>query len=580
MRLGATSPDDLLNRLRGLTGPGARGGGRPPRGAVPSFAMTDLLARGRGARPAVPALDAVMGEDWAIVEAGRAGRAPVVRAGIAVAHRRDVARHPGGGLPGRKPQAVVKMVRRGGASDLRGMRAQMAYLSRRGAEPLQRSERYMGVEIDPEQASLMEAAWRMPAEGRDGGADRTTHFIVSFPEGTEIGAAERAGRDWAEALFGSGRYGGDSFDYYTAFHTDRAHPHLHVVVHRRGLETGAWLKVSLRGDLHYDRMRAVLVEVAGREGIELEATPRLARGVHDRPIPDAEYRRAGVARRAPVALEHSPETALRAAAGLIHHARGAAAAAREIEPSDPAQAERLRAAGVSLGEGRALTPGLWGLPEALERTGEAEGLRAASEPRDERDRFDRSDRFEQSADAARESPRVDSRLDEVTKEVLGKFAVLEAEMEDVDDPATRMGFLRQVAAMKADSVTLMRNPPDALRPFGGARCVRSVRGHLAVRSRVVPDRGGGRWAGPADRIRARGGPGGDRGAVCRPRAVRGPRPAVRGRRGDRARPVAVPLGGGSGERRRARGRPRPDARLASQGLSRGPRDDPRGPGRA
>ena len=385
---------------------------------MPSYVVTDLLAQARVAGPRVSALDAVMGEDWAIVEAGRAGRAPVVRAGIAAAHRRDVARHGGGGgggMPGGKPQAVVKMIRQGGASDLRGLRAQMAYLSRQGAEPLQRSERYMGVEIDAEQAGLLEQAWRMPVEGREGAADRTTHFIVSFPEGTPVGAAERSGRDWAEELFGSGKYGGDSFDYYTAFHTDRAHPHMHVVVYRRGLEHGEWLKVSLRSDIHYDRMREVLVDVAARQGIALEATPRLARGLHDRVAPDAEYRRAGAERRDPVAPEHRPETALRAAAGLVHHARGLEDAARELELTDPVQAGRLRDAGLHLGEGRALTPAVWGLPEPPARTGAPARLTAAR------------------------------------AEILENVARMDRGLPGIGDPVERVRFMREVAALKAET---------------------------------------------------------------------------------------------------------------------------------
>lgn len=411
--------------LQGLT----RLTGRDAAARMPSFAMQDLLQQGRAAKPTVSALDAVMGKDWAVVEAGRAGRAPVVRSGIAAAHRRDVARPSGGGMPGRRSQAVVKMIRQGGASDLRGLRAQMAYLSRQGTEPLQRSERYMGLDIDAEQAALLESAWRMPAEGREGGADRTTHFIVSFPEGTDTGAAERAGRAWAEELFGSGRYCGDCFDYYTAFHTDRAHPHMHVVVHRRGLENGEWLKVSLRSDIHYDRMRAVLVEVAGREGIALEATPRLARGVHDRVIPDAEYRRAGLERRAPVMREHTPETALRAAAGLIYHARGAEVAAREVELTDPAQAERLRAAGLNLGEGRALTPTVWGLPEPAPRTG------------------------------------ISARVTDAWNETLANIRAAERNVLGVGDPVTRVRLMRDVAELKAETCPAMGAQGRFLQPY-------------------------------------------------------------------------------------------------------------------
>ena len=424
---GAAAPGGggLWGRLRGIIGRG----GIAPRGAVPSFAVTDLLAQGRAAAPTVSALDAVMGKDWAIVEAGRAGRPPVLRAGIAAAHRRDVARHPGGGMAGGRPQAVVKMIRQGGASDLRGMRAQMAYLSRQGTEPLQRSERYMGLEIDAEQAALLEAAWRMPAEGREGEADRTTHFIVSFPEGTDTGAAERAGRAWAEELFGSGQYCGDSFDYYTAFHTDRAHPHMHVVVHRRGLENGAWLKVSLRSDIHYDRMRTVLVEVAGREGIALEATPRLARGVHERAIPNAEYRRAGTERRPPIRPEHTPETALRAAAGLIHHARAAEVAARALAPTDPAQAERLRAAGLELGEGRELTPTVWGLPEPAPRTG------------------------------------LPARITEAHNEILANIRGAERDVLGDVDPVARVRLMRDVAELKAETCPVMGAQGRFLQPY-------------------------------------------------------------------------------------------------------------------
>ena len=190
---------------------------------------------------------------------------------------------------------------------------------------------------------------------------------------------------------------------------------MHVVVHRRGLETGAWLKVSRRSDIHYDRMRDVLVDVAGRHDIELEATPRLARGLHERVAPDAEYRRAGHERRDPVAPEHTPETALRAAAGLVHHARGLKAEARALELTDPAQADRLRAAGLRLGEGRGLTPAVWGLPEPAPRTGEPAALRVRAE---------------------RE---------------LEAFARRDAETLDVESPIERVRLMREIAALKADA---------------------------------------------------------------------------------------------------------------------------------
>ena len=389
-----------------------------------TYEVATFLKRGRGAGPEVSALDAVMGEDWAIIEPGRARRAQGARFGLRAAHRVDVERGLAGGmLPGRKPQAVVKMIRNGGTSDVRGLRDQMAYLSRDGAEPLQRSEAMMGIALDAEEAARMEKEWRMPPEGADR-ADRTSHFIVSFPQDAPHSAAERAGRAWAEEMFGSGQHGGDSYDYYTAFHIDRAHPHMHVVVYRRGLENGEWLKVSQRGDVNYDRMREVLVDVAGREGIELEATTRLARGLHDRPVPDAEYRRAVEEDREAEAPEHTHETAIRAAASLLHFARQFAADARAIERELPDQAKMLHEISEHLSEGRAITTRHYG---NLSPEGE-----------------------QKMAD----------RLEEVTMEVRGKLERLDTDVVDVEDDATRMRFLRQIAELKANTVPYLRDPGD------------------------------------------------------------------------------------------------------------------------
>ena len=393
-----------------------------------SYQVARFLKRGRAAGPEVSALDAVMGADWAVIEPGRARRGRAPRLALRNAFQADVARGLAGGmLPGRRPQAVVKMIRKGGASDVRGLRAQMAYLSRQGTEPLQRSEAMLGIELDAEEAARLETEWRMPPDGADR-ADRTSHFIVSFPQDALHAPAERAGRAWAEEMFGSGRYAGDSYDYYTAFHTDRAHPHMHVVVHRRGLEHGEWLKVSQRGDLNYDRMREVLVDVAGREGIELEATTRLARGLHDRPVPDAEYRRAVEQDRDPEAPEHTHETAIRAAASLIHFARQFAADARAIERELPDQAKMLHEISERLSEGRAITVQHYG---DLSPEGEK---------------------------------RMADRLEEVTTEVRGKLQRLDNDVVNVEDDATRMRFLRQIAELKANTVPYMRDPGE-LRDF-------------------------------------------------------------------------------------------------------------------
>ena len=405
-------------------------------------AVAPLLARGRKAKPEVSAVDAVMGKDWAIISPGRARKAREARLGLKIAHARDVARFGGGGgglVPGGKPQAVVKMIRQGGASDLRGLRAQMDYLSRNRAEPLERSERYMGLEIDDEQTRAMERSWQMPRDG-EGRADRTSHFIVSFPQDTDRDAAHRTGRDWTERMFGSGDFGGDSFDYYTAFHTDREHPHMHVVVYRRGLDHGAWLKVSQRSDLNYDRMREELVRVAARRSIELEASTRLSRGRHDRPVPDAEYRRAAKERRLPEAPAHTRETAIRAAAAMIHYARVFAADARKLEREAPEEAALLRKASDDIAQGRELA-------QAARRETSVRTESRVSKP-----------------ELKPEARPVPSRVDAKRAEVMKNFAQLDSRVDEIEDRAVQMRFLRQVAAIKAQAVPDLRKPGE-LRAF-------------------------------------------------------------------------------------------------------------------
>ena len=409
-----------------------------------SFHVRDLLKRARLAPGTVSALDAVMGEDWAVVDAGRARRHREIQMGgpgqkksgddkhgLLSAHKRDVdrmrpANGGGGRLPGRNPQAVVKMIRNGGASDMRGMKAQMDYLSRQGKEPLERSEANMGIGIDAAQEAEMADAWRMPPEG-SGRADRTSHFLASFPEGTDPEAAKRAGRAWAEEMFGSGKYGGDSYDYYTAFHTDRAHPHMHVIVYRRGLEEGAWLKVSQRSDLNYDSMRAVLVEVAGREGIELEATTRFARAVHDRPVPDAEYRRAAEERREPVPPAHTRRSAILAAAALMHQSRHFATQAQLVEATSPEAARVYQAASTAASHG--------GLIMAITRK-----------------------------ISSREETKMNERVEAAKVEIRDNIDKVDRDMKAVGDGATRMRLARDIAELKAETAPILSNPRD-LAPF-------------------------------------------------------------------------------------------------------------------
>ncbi len=106
----------------------------------------------------------------------------------------------------------------------------------------------------------------------------TLHMIVSYPIGSDPKAVWDAGREFAEAAFGSGDYG-DNWDYLTALHTDTAHPHVHVIVNRRGVDHGTLFSTYKGSLLNVDELRRLQAEIAGEHGIEMVATPRLARGV-------------------------------------------------------------------------------------------------------------------------------------------------------------------------------------------------------------------------------------------------------------------------------------------------------------
>ena len=301
----------------------------------------------------------------------------------------------------------------------------MSYLSRQGDVPLRSSEGTFGTELGADDAEQLAAAWGLPETDR-GGADRTSHFVVSFPQGTDPDAAERAGRAWAAALFESGAYG-DRWDYYTAFHKDTAYPHIHVVVGRRGLEEGRWLRVSGRGELSFDRLREVQVEVAAREGIALTGTTRLSRGVHEQPVPDAEYRRARAEGREPVPPAHTEASAIATAAEILEYARDYQGAAAAIREQEPALADRLEAAAATILAGRAIV-----------------AQREAAPPR-------------RSWGQQKGYARMAETIEQIQVEVRQNFAEIERDIRSVHEPAKRAEFLRELAGLKAEAAPLIRD---------------------------------------------------------------------------------------------------------------------------
>ncbi|MCZ7448303.1 T-DNA border endonuclease VirD2 [Rhizobium rhizogenes] len=195
-----------------------------------------------------------------------------------------------------RAQVIIRIVPGGGTKTLQQIINQLEYLSRKGKLELQRSARHLGIPLPPDQIPELARSWvqetgiydeSRPDEERE--QELTTHIIVSFPAGTSQAAAYEASREWAAEMFGSGN-GGGRYSYLTAFHIDRDHPHLHVVVNRRELLGHGWLKISKRHpQLNYDALRIKMAEISLRHGIFLDASSRAERGIFERPLTYGEF---------------------------------------------------------------------------------------------------------------------------------------------------------------------------------------------------------------------------------------------------------------------------------------------------
>ena len=94
-------------------------------------------------------------------------------------------------------------------------------------------------------------------------------FIVSTPPGTDPEALKKVVRDFTEAEFKS-----RGFEFIWTIHTDKAHPHAHVLIKNRAADGKR---------LHYSNqelraMRERFCVIAERYGIDLNATSRAVRG--------------------------------------------------------------------------------------------------------------------------------------------------------------------------------------------------------------------------------------------------------------------------------------------------------------
>ncbi|MDZ7602970.1 MAG: relaxase/mobilization nuclease domain-containing protein [Hoeflea sp.] len=196
--------------------------------------------------------------------------------------------------------AVLKKIGKGGTANAKELAAQMDYLFSKSASIFGN-----GVVLDADAKGLTKDErneivgdwvedWRgSPKNGH------TTHLLMSFPSHVRPEKAKLIAEAWAVEMFQSGEHQDDVWSYVAALHTDKAHPHVHMVVNNRGTVNDSWFFMAKEHAFNLDVMKERMVAIAAEEGVFLDATSRAERGLLTYGPSRAEIERARVEGRAP-----------------------------------------------------------------------------------------------------------------------------------------------------------------------------------------------------------------------------------------------------------------------------------------
>lgn len=196
--------------------------------------------------------------------------------------------------------AVIKKIGKGGTANAKELAAQMDYLFSKSASIFGN-----GVVLDADAKGLTKDErkdiigdwvedWRgSPKNGH------TSHLLLSFPSHVRPEKAKLIAEAWAFEMFQSGDHQDDIWSYVAALHTDRAHPHVHIVVNNRGTLNDSWFFMAREHVFNLDVMKTCMVAIAAEEGVFLDATSRAERGLLTYGPSRAEIERAREEGRAP-----------------------------------------------------------------------------------------------------------------------------------------------------------------------------------------------------------------------------------------------------------------------------------------
>ena len=196
--------------------------------------------------------------------------------------------------------AVLKKIGKGGTANAKELAAQVDYLFSKSASIFGN-----GVVLDADAKGLTKDErneivgdwvedWRgSPKNGH------TTHLLMSFPSHVRPEKAKLIAEAWAFEMFQSGEHQDDVWSYVAALHTDKAHPHVHMVINNRGTVNDSWFFMAREHAFNLDVIKERMVAIAAEEGVFLDATSRAERGLLTYGPSRAEIERARVEGRAP-----------------------------------------------------------------------------------------------------------------------------------------------------------------------------------------------------------------------------------------------------------------------------------------
>ncbi len=196
--------------------------------------------------------------------------------------------------------AVIKKIGKGGTANAKELSAQMDYLFSKSASIFGN-----GVVLDDkakgltrEERSEIVGEWVEDWRGSPKNG-HTSHLLLSFPAHVRPEKAKLIAEAWAFEMFQSGEHQDDVWSYVAALHTDRPHPHVHIVVNNRGTLNDSWFFMAREHVFNLDMMKAHMVAIAAEEGVFLDATSRAERGLLTYGPSRAEIERAWEEGRAP-----------------------------------------------------------------------------------------------------------------------------------------------------------------------------------------------------------------------------------------------------------------------------------------